>query len=247
MADIKSRIHGRSATAILVAVNAAIFAIMIAAGIYDRSIGAAGSPTVELLADALGLPSAATAWLHKPWTALTYMFTQYSWMHFVGNMVVLYLFAAIVGRFASRGKVVAIYLTGGLSGAALYLALGATGMADDLLVGSSASVMAMMGATAVVRPDMRFPLTPFGRPRIVWVIAALVALDMLSMAAGNVAGHLVHLAGFAAGCGCGLRLREARRERSADNELRAVLEKVRQSGYASLSERERATLFSNKK
>lgn len=246
MADIKSRIRSR-AVAVLVAVNVAVFVTMIAAGIYDRSIGAAGSPTVEMLADVLGLPSAASAWLHKPWTALTYMFTQYSWMHIVGNMVVLYLFSTIVGRCTDSVRVVGIYLTGGLAGAALYLALGAAGMSDDLLVGSSASVMAMMGATAVIRPGMRFPLMPFGRPRVIWVIVALVALDMLSMAAGNVAGHLVHLAGFAAGCGCGLRLREVRRERHADSELRAVLEKVRQSGFASLSEHERATLFSNKK
>ena len=247
MADTKSRIRSSNVAALLVMVNVAVFVTLIAVGLYDRSIGTGGSPTVEMLADGLGLPSAASAWLRRPWTALTYMFTQYSWRHIFGNMIVLYLFASLVGRCVGKARVVGIYLTGGLAGAALYLALGAAGMSDDLLVGSSASVMALMGATAVMRPGLRFPLMPFGRPKAIWVIAALVGLDMLEMATGNVAGHLVHLAGFAAGCVCGLRLRESRRVTHKDNELSSVLEKVRQSGFASLNERERATLFSNKK
>lgn len=247
MADIKSLIRRSNVAALLVTVNVAVFVVLTAVGLYDRSFAIEGSPTVERLTDWLGLPSAASVWLHRPWTALTYMFTQYTWRHILGNMIALYVFASIVDRCAGTAKVVGIYLSGGLAGAALYLVLGAAGMSDDLLVGSSASVMALMGATALMRPGLRFHLMPFGRPRAIWVIIALVMLDLISMAAGNVAGHLVHLAGFAAGCACGLRLRESRDVTCQDSELRAVLEKVRQSGFASLSEHERATLFSNKK
>ena len=250
MAGIKSRQRSSSLPATLVTVNVAVYVLLFAAWCYDHD-GTAGSPpggpTVDMLMDALALPSATGAWLHRPWTMLTYMFTQYSWWHLAGNMIVLYLFSIILDRTAGRRKVLTVYFVGGVAGAALYLVLGALGSGHGLLVGSSASVMALMGATAVMQPDMRFPIPPFGQPKVAWVVAVLVFFDMLGITAGNAAGHLSHLAGLAAGCGYVIFMRKRRPEARADVELNAVLEKVKRSGFASLNESERCTLFSDYK
>ncbi len=232
--------------ATLVTVNVAVYVLLFAAWTFDHdsSIIAPGAlSATDAIVDALALPSAFTAWLHRPWTALTYMFTQFSWWHLAGNMIVLYLFAMIADRVAGRSFALTVYLCGGLAAGLLYLLLGALGAASGVLVGSSASVMAMMGAVLVLRPSLRLPLGKFGSPRAVWVICTLVLLDLLGIFAGNVAAHFCHLAGFGTGFACATVLRNRTAGSRPAAELTAVLEKVKRSGFSSLNEHERSVLF----
>lgn len=232
--------------ATLVTVNVAVYVLLFMAWTFDHdsSLIASGAPSAaDAIVDALALPSSFTAWLHRPWTAITYMFTQFSWWHLAGNMIVLYLFAMIADRVAGRSFALTVYLGGGLAAAILYLLLGALGAASGVLVGSSASVMAMMGAVLVLRPSLRFPLGKFGSPRAVWIICSLVLLDLLGIFSGNVAAHFCHLAGFGSGCACAAVLRHRCHSCLDTADLTAVLEKVKRSGFSSLDEHERNTLF----
>lgn len=232
--------------ATLVTANVAVYVLLFAAWTFDHdsSLIASGAPSAaDAIVDALALPSAFTAWLHRPWTAITYMFTQFSWWHLAGNMIVLYLFAMIADRMVGRSFTLTVYLCGGLAAALLYLLLGALGAASGVLVGSSASVMAMMGAVLVLRPSLRLPLGKFGSPRAVWVICTLVLLDLLGIFAGNIAAHFCHLAGFGSGCAFAAALMHRGTGSPDTANLTAVLEKVKRSGFSSLDEHERSILF----
>ena len=217
--------------ATLVTVNVAVYVLLFMAWTFDHdsSLIASGAPSAaDAIVDALALPSSFTAWLHRPWTAITYMFTQFSWWHLAGNMIVLYLFAMIADRVAGRSFALTVYLGGGLAAAMLYILLG---------------VLGQEGAVVVLRPSLRFPLGKFGSPRAVWIICSLVLLDLLGIFSGNVAAHFCHLAGFGSGCACAAVLRHRRHSCLDTADLTAVLEKVKRSGFSSLDEHERNTLF----
>lgn len=99
--------------ATLVTVNVAVYVLLFMAWTFDHdsSLIASGAPSAaDAIVDALALPSSFTAWLHRPWTAITYMFTQFSWWHLAGNMIVLYLFAMIADRVAGRSFALTVYL-----------------------------------------------------------------------------------------------------------------------------------------
>lgn len=104
-----------------------------------------------------------------------------------------------------------------------------------------------MGAVAVSQPRLRLPVPVIGKLSVVQVVVVLVVFDMLGMAAGNVAGHLSHLAGLAAGCAAARLIAGHKSAPAPTEEIGTVLEKVRRSGFASLDERERHILFSDYK
>lgn len=218
------------------------------------------------------LPPSAGELLHQPWTAVTYMFTHYSPLHLLFNMLWLYWFVALVPQMGGR-RLVTVYLAGGFAGASLYLLTAGPSAAP--LCGASASVLALMAAAAVTAPDLRVRLFLLGDIRLKWIALVATGITLLGVGGGDGGGQWAHIGGVAAGAAAGLiwRLRARRRrilpgndlsrlrpvapppaeaastfaaaaeEALSDEErLDILLDRIRLSGYASLSTSERAEL-----
>lgn len=214
----------------------------------------------------LSLPSSAAQALHRPWTVFTYMVTQYSFLHLLFNMLWFWWFAQIYALTAPERRIYWIYLIGGLSGAAFYLAAGAIVSDGGMLCGSSAAVLALMTLAALRSPDYPIRLFLIGTLRLKWLALAVILLSLVGYG-GLQGGVSAHLGGILAGVVIRFwpavrkrfqtrsaspaqpaaraphRFRKAVESVREDREaLDILLDKISLSGYESLTSRERREL-----
>lgn len=145
------------------------------------------------------LPSDVATFIRQPWTVVTYMFSQYAFFHLLFNMLWLYWFGVIF-LFSDSGKrLLALYLYGGVGGAALFMAA-YTFMGDyGWLIGSSASVIAVVMATAIIHPDYKMGILFLGEISLKWIAIVTIAIDLMSVSGANGGGHIAHVGGALVG------------------------------------------------
>lgn len=235
----------------LAAVNIGIFIALrlIAAGMNVWG----HSSDIDQVVTALMLQAGFSEWLYRPWGILTYMFTQYDAVHLLVNVLWLVIIGRLCSSIFPHRRTLLLYVIGGLAGGFLFVAVCALSgaPAGTLLAGASASVMAMMGAVAVTEPNRQVTLPMFGAIRLKWIMTVGVLLFAVSQLPGNPLSLAAHAGGFAAGIVAGIVLRpkkahsinHGRKLSAADDSLDDLLDKVRRSGYGSLTESERFRLF----
>ncbi|MEO6167450.1 MAG: rhomboid family intramembrane serine protease [Chitinophagales bacterium] len=151
--------------------------------------------------DFLGVPSDLVQLLRQPWTLITSLFTQGEILHLLFNMLVLYWFGRILTEFMGNRKILPLYLLGGLSGIFLFIIsyqlfpVFNAAVPEARAWGASASVMAIMVATATLVPDYSLFLLFFGPVKIKWIALVTVVLDFISIPSSNAGGHIAHLGG----------------------------------------------------
>ncbi len=120
----------------------------------------------------LAVPASVGALAGKPWTPLTYMFTHQGFIHIIFNMMWLWWFGKIFLNYLDQRKLVSLYIMGGLAGALLYIAVFnifpafAGTVHVSIALGASASVMALVIATAVYLPELELHLLFLGRIKL---------------------------------------------------------------------------------
>ncbi|GAC1438682.1 MAG: rhomboid family intramembrane serine protease [Sediminibacterium sp.] len=138
----------------------------------------------------------------RPWTIFVYMFTHNSVWQLISSMLWLWCFGYILQDLTGNGKLIPVYLYGGLAGAVLFLltnnlfpVLARNVTTIEPLLGAGSAVMAIAVATTAMAPDYRvFPLINGGIP--LWVITLIfVAIDFATLAGGNAGTGAAHLAG----------------------------------------------------
>ena len=161
------------------------------------------------------MPSDFWLLLKRPWTLLTYMFVHFDFLHILFNMLWLYWLGRIFMEFFSPKQLTGVYLMGGLGGAALFLlawnliprlAHGPT----IFLIGASASVIAIVVATAVYVPDYKIGLLFLGEVSIKWIAIVTVGIALLGLDAQNVGTSVAHIGGAIVGAWYALRIKRGR-------------------------------------
>ncbi|HVY75507.1 MAG TPA: rhomboid family intramembrane serine protease [Puia sp.] len=121
------------------------------------------------------LPASPAKLATRPWTAITYMFTDHELFRFISNMFWLWSFGYILQDLTGNRKLITIYLYGGLAGALLFILSylvfpGLAAQADtDIFSGANCAIAALAIATTTVSPDYRiFPMISGGIP--LWVL-----------------------------------------------------------------------------
>lgn len=191
------------------------------------------------------LPSATTELLNHPWTPLTFMFTQWSPLHLLLNMLWLALWVRLT---QPRGKtIITTYIFGGMACAVTYVACAqCLPHPGTCLTGASASVCAIIPATALGqwRTPVHIPL--LGRATV-GTCAIIAILIVLLYNPSNPTSTLAHAAGTVAGLATSLAtIRKPRPQRQTETDQQALdrlLAKVSTSGYNSLSKAQRKQLF----
>ncbi len=153
----------------------------------------------EFIQQWLYLPSDMGKFITRPWTLITYMFLHEGLWHLFSNMLLLFWFGRILNDLISNKKILPIYLLGGIFGAAFFLLaynlFPALAVVKPALVGSSASMMGIVVATAVLHPHgiMRFIL--IGAVELQYVAWFILLLDVIMIPVSNTGGHIAHLGG----------------------------------------------------
>lgn len=229
--------------------------------------GLAGHPAYP--AQWLAMPAAFDAFVSRPWTCLTYMFAPTGLLNLLFNMLWLWWFDRVLDDVVSSRRVWLTYISGGVAGAIFCLLLTALSpsLGASALAGPSAAVVAVMIYAALLQPDREFMLFLIGRVRLKWL--ALISLALLLIGLGgsaNAGGQAAHLGGAAAGLSIWLAYRHRPRRHKARpaketvtrkapeimpamsayrndmNRLDTLLDKIKLSGYDSLTQAERTEL-----
>lgn len=213
------------------------------------------------IANYLMLSSETSALLFKPWTILTYMFTQFNILHALCNMMWLYIFGKILSEYSEiKDQTIAVYIISGIiGGIAFMLTCGLQNVFGNFLVGSSASVLGVMTAATVLMPNLKINLLILGEVKLKWVY--VIALLIVFIGSQQVASGIIstedvaHFFGILSGIIYAVLLKKGllnfkkkfvlqkkTPENNPKDELNKLLDKVRLSGYASLSDKEKAKM-----
>ena len=188
-------------------INIAVFVVLRLAGFVSFLFF--GESTVLL--QWVELPSNFSVFLRHPWTLITYMFSHYDVWHILFNMLWLYWLGRIFLEFFNQRQLGGLYVLGGIGGAALYLTcfnlIPRLITENGLLLGASASVLAIVIATTIYRPDYRISLLFFGRISLKWIALITVFIDLIGTESGNLGGHIAHVGGMLVGLWFGLSIK----------------------------------------
>ena len=178
----------------IIAINVMVFVFQALLG----GIQIAGTSINNLIVTYLGFnPDLFTA-LTQPWRFVTYMFLHGSGFHLLFNMLWLWWMGRAVEEGLGPRTFSVVYFGAGIGGAFFHIALSFL-YGTSIVIGASGAVFGIMVAFAYMYP--RVPIMLLFLPPIEarFVVAALIALDVLFLGAGDSVARLVHLGGAGVG------------------------------------------------
>ncbi|MFH5831146.1 rhomboid family intramembrane serine protease [Halalkalibaculum sp. DA384] len=134
----------------------------------------------------------------QPWRLVTYMFLHAGGFHLLFNMLWLWWMGRSVEQHLGPRTFSVIYFGSGIGGALLDIAF-AQFVGINLVIGASGAVFGIMVAFAMLFP--RMPIMLFLLPPIEarYVVAGLIALDLLFLGSSDNTARIVHLGGAGIG------------------------------------------------
>jgi len=228
--------------------------------------------------DYLLLPAYLPKLAYRFWTPFTYMFMHAGIFHILFNMLWFYWFGQIFEEYLGNKRTLGLYILGGLAGALLFvlsfntLPLFSHNVAmSGPLVGASASVMAIMVATATLLPNYTISLILIGPVKLKWLVLFFIIIDFFGIVGPNAGGEIAHLGGGLMGFiyvkqlqaghdwiggivglfkpKSNLKVVSTNPSRSKSTgaprqeEIDLILDKISKSGYDSLNKQEKEILF----
>ncbi|MDR1381387.1 MAG: rhomboid family intramembrane serine protease [Tannerella sp.] len=244
------------------------------------------------------MPSSWSLLAHRPWTAFTYMFVHFDFLHILFNMLWLYWFGKIFLMFFSGRQLGGLYVMGGIAGGLLFVIsyrifpFLRQFSENSFLIGASASIMAIVFAVSFYQKNYTINLLLLGRVKLIYLALGVFLLDIIAITSENTGGHIAHIGGSLLGIFFASQYRKGRdmtgfmnriidkfvnlithrpsfkvyrretdhtrnrknRWTETDDEYRrrkneenraidAILDKLKRSGYGSLSVEEKRKLF----
>jgi len=153
----------------------------------------------------LAVPANLEVLARRPWTLVTYMFLHVDFIHILFNLLWLWWFGTVFVQELGLKKLLSTYLLGGLTGGILYVVFYNVfpvfeGVREgSIALGASASVMAVVVATATYQPDRRMHLVLIGPIKIVYIALAMFILTSMVDFSVNTGGKIAHIGGALSG------------------------------------------------
>lgn len=187
------------------------------------------------------------------WSFVSYMFTQASLWDLMFGLLWIYFFGRLFLEIGTDRQLLVSYIVGGLCGAIAYLIGSVCGFHHGLiLIGSSAAALSIVTCAALRAPYMRLHLMFFGAVEYRWIAIVAIVVSLLSFATGNTGGAIAHIGGVIGGMLAWRIIRRKMKFRiskpyikkpNSSKTLDELLDKVKRSGYASLTAEERRQLL----
>ena len=260
--NIKTYCSGSRALAWLLVITVVSGIVCWGTGLIVRLAGAGHDPINSWLA----LPSGLIVFLTHPWTILTYMVVHFSPLHLIFNALWLYWFGRMLADTRDDRTILTLFIGGGVAGGVLYLLISLLSSYDTgFLTGDSAAVLSLMTGAAILMPQRRIGLFLLGEVRLKWVAIGCILITLLG-GGGGLQSQAAHLGGAAFGAITAICLKnginfswpksdrnkkrgintratvKAFSSLSDHDRLDQLLDKIRISGYESLSAKEKAEL-----
>ena len=270
-----------SKLALLIGINVAIFLVINIPAVVEQLFSGFGNSAINNFAnDYLLLPASLPKLLHRCWTPFTYMFMHAGVFHILFNMLWLYWMGQIFEEYLGNKRTIGLYIFGGLTGGLFFVAAynllpaftSINAAQGGVISGASASVMAVIIATATMLPNYTISLIFIGPVKLKWIAVFYVLLDFLGIAGGNAGGEIAHIGGALFGfvyikqlqkgndwIGSIVKLfapkpklkvvafeKNAQKKSSSSprqEDIDRILDKISVSGYDSLNKQEKDTLF----
>ena len=243
--------------------------LLLEAGLYIglKLLWSVDAPSAEAFTMQMALPASWSDILHQPWRMVTYAMIHLDFSHLLVNCLWIAWFGSLAVNKTHSERITGLFLAGAVAGAVAFAAYcAATGSEGRVLVGASAATLSLIVGTLTIKllsPASNSVSRRQSLTRTALYALAFVVLATMLTGAGQIAAHIGGIAaGIAIGAAIALRYRKiqtaageqsarpASEERRSDTSgLSApgshsqVIDKVRTSGFASLSEAERKQLF----
>jgi len=153
----------------------------------------------------LAVPSNLDVLGKRPWTLVTYMFFHIDFIHILFNLLWLYWFGMVFIQELGLKKLLSTYLLGGFIGGIFYVLfynlfpVFEPVRASSIALGASASVMAVVVASATFQPDRRMHLIFIGPVKIVYIALVMFIFTSLVDFSVNSGGKIAHIGGALTG------------------------------------------------
>lgn len=290
--DLKDKFRNGNIAIRLIYINVAIFVLTALAGVVFNLCGMGQYADFSFLS----LPASVDRFLLQPWSVITYMFMHAGIWHILFNMLCLFWFGEIFLQFFSSKHLRGLYVLGGIAGGILFMLCYnvfpyfASAVSSSVVVGASASILAIIVAVACKEPNYRVQLFLVGNVSLKYLALFAIIIDVMFMTSSNAGGHIAHLGGALAGWGFEAALSKGvdltkwinavidlctslfryqtwhrhpkmkvhyynnnvrtetdaeynQRKKKQDDEIDRILDKLKKSGYGSLSTEEKKHLF----
>lgn len=223
---------------------------------------------IPVLAKWLGLSNDTSSLLSKPWTIFSYSLFHKNVNHFIGNLVFLYFVGREFLNLFSEKQFLQALFGGILFGAVFFEVLSNLNPAyngESILLGFSAAILATLITITVYRPKYKLYFTESASVEI-WIITLITLLYIILTTNKNTGGNFAHFGAVVFGVVFALYLKgnlvlfktktnlktvhrsvikSANSKFSAEEQAQIdrILDKMNQSGYDSLSKKEKEYLF----
>lgn len=181
----------------LIFINSAVFLFMCVLMLIDKF---ASTMIMNNTEKVLAFSSNISDNLVCPWKWITYMFLHNNFIHYIINMLLLSFAGKLFLEFWGDSDLLCLYIFGGLLGA---LSFAITCLLLNHytypLCGASASVMALIFASATYTPNYEVRLTLIGYIKIKWITVVFLAISAFNMLGSNWLGEISHLGGVIGG------------------------------------------------
>ena len=155
----------------------------------------------SLIQNYLYLPASNILFISRPWTIISYMFIHTDFFHLLFNMIWLYFGSKLFLQYFNGRQFLSVYILGGISGGLFYmlsyniLPAFATNIHNSVLIGASASVLAVFIAVSSYSPNYKVLLPLIGNIQLKYIALSLIVLDLVNIEVSNAGGHISHLGG----------------------------------------------------
>ncbi len=198
--DIKASFREGSVITRLIYVNLAVFLIFRLIQVF---FFLSGEPFYGI--QWFELPAGIGAFLRQPWSIVTYMFLHFDFLHILFNLLVLYWFGRIFLDYYDQNQMLGLYFIGGIAGGITYMAcynlfpVFRGSVDSSMLLGASASIIAILIAAAIRDPNRDIYLFLIGRVPLKYLALFLIFSYIIGISTSNAGGNLAHLGGALAG------------------------------------------------
>ncbi|MFZ1527916.1 MAG: rhomboid family intramembrane serine protease [Ferruginibacter sp.] len=153
------------------------------------------------------LPASLRSLSERPWTILSYMFSDISIMRLLVNMIWLWGFGSIMQSVSANDKIIPVYIYGAVVAGIVFIITNYAvpylrpGIPGCSLLGANAAVMAVAGAATALAPQHRFFEQLWGGIPIWVLLAIFILIDIAGLPTYNAAHVLAHLSAVGSGIG----------------------------------------------
>ena len=207
--------------------------------------------------------------IFKPWSIITYGFLHGSFSHIFWNMIILYYFGKILNNLFGDKLLKKLYLSGIVAGGLTYVisynVFPVFRGVESVMIGASAGVMSVLFYLASYSPQMGIRILFFDI-KIIYIALFLFFYDIIQIPLNNSGGHIAHIGGaiwgyyycisnnkgedFTQSIFNIFKTTKKKNTKASYNnnnfdqkKIDSILDKISDSGYDSLTKKEKEYLF----